>query len=340
VSQESFKTPTRYPVALDADWGHVHFVRLDEVGYRDASFLDERLLERAGPGYWVAWTELMQALPPPTRECDFIFHIGHVGSTLVSRLLDQSPLIFGLREPAILRTLAWAELDGLDSATLAEKTSIFLQLWSRTWCRKQKALVKATSFAAEIAPLLMGLHTTSRAVLMYVSPSVYIASILASDASRAESRFNAPKRLSRLHRRLGLEAWRLSDMTEGETIAMSWISEMLSLVQSADLFPRRVMWLDFENYLLDPEAQLSASLKHLHGEAPPGDIAAMISSPVLGRYSKSPDFPYDAALRKKILGQAEKAHAFQIRQGMNWLTDGARSHVRFGDALDVALQAG
>jgi hypothetical protein len=318
----------------------VLFVSLSEADYGAASFLDERILPQAGPGHWSTWAELVQSLPPPGGECDFIFHIGHVGSTLLSRLFDHSPRIFGLREPSILRSLAWTELDGIETALLTERARIFLRLWSRTWRREQKTLIKATSFTSEIAPLLMRLQPSARALLMYVAPRVYIASILAGDASRAETRFNAPKRLSRLHRRLGLEAWRLGEMTEGEVIAMSWVSEMLSLDRSAEAFPDRVMWLDFEAFLKLPADWLSAGLTHLHGQAPAADVAAMSASPALGRYSKAPEHAYDAALRARVLAQSEKQHAYEIGRGVRWLADAVRAHALLGDSSRIASAVG
>ncbi len=75
--------------------------------YRAASFLDQRILtpnsERAEAG----WAEL--ALPAEARrDAQYIFHIGNVGSTLISRLLGELPDVFALREPLLLRDFAAA----------------------------------------------------------------------------------------------------------------------------------------------------------------------------------------------------------------------------------------
>src|SRR3546814_20118484 len=51
---------------------------------------------------WNALPGLGAAAPRP----DFIFHIGHVGSTLVSRLLAEVGDALPLREPMLLRALA------------------------------------------------------------------------------------------------------------------------------------------------------------------------------------------------------------------------------------------
>src|SRR3990167_10325132 len=80
---------------------------VSEADYRAASFLDQRLLtDRIGREWlpWDALPDLGAAAPSP----DFIFHIGHVGSTLVSRLLAEASDVLPLREPMLLRTLAQA----------------------------------------------------------------------------------------------------------------------------------------------------------------------------------------------------------------------------------------
>src|SRR6185295_7430347 len=93
----------------------VLLVQLNEGAYRAASFLDDRILTAGLKGGWATVAGLRdaaRALPAP-RPLNFIFHTGHVGSTLLSRLLDESGCVLSLREPLPLRTLADAQ-DVLD----------------------------------------------------------------------------------------------------------------------------------------------------------------------------------------------------------------------------------
>src|SRR3546814_15062421 len=78
---------------------------LGEADYRAASFLDQRLLTDRVGREWRAWNalpDLGAAAPRP----DFIFHIGHVGSPLVSRLLAEVGDALPLRSPILLRGFA------------------------------------------------------------------------------------------------------------------------------------------------------------------------------------------------------------------------------------------
>ena len=81
-----------YPMKLDLARRRVLQIEMDEAAFRAASFLDGRMLTPEVRGGWVAldpWLASSVA-QPGTLPLHFIFHTGHVGSTLVSRLLDET----------------------------------------------------------------------------------------------------------------------------------------------------------------------------------------------------------------------------------------------------------
>src|SRR5436305_11359167 len=83
--------PGWFPFLLDrADV--LTLARIDEPALRAASFLDERGVPPAAERRPVPWAAAAAALAPGARrDLQYIFHIGHVGSTLVSRLLGELP---------------------------------------------------------------------------------------------------------------------------------------------------------------------------------------------------------------------------------------------------------
>ncbi|HXQ47892.1 MAG TPA: hypothetical protein VN806_14840 [Caulobacteraceae bacterium] len=331
VGSELRATPDLYPLAFDERQDSVGFVRLSRPRYEQASFLDQRVAAPGDQGGWAPFGVVRAAAAPLTGESDFIFHIGHVGSTLVARLLGLSPRIFSLREPGALRTLAQLafEISTPEStrsqAAFDERLDTFLKLWARTYEPAQKTLIKATSFAGEIAPMLLARTPSARAILMTVQPEVYMASILGGPNSRIELKAQAQSRLQRLHRRVGGPLWRLGAMSEGELLAMSWTAEMAGLAEAANAFPDRVLWLDFERFLASPREGLNAALARLHGEAAPADLDAMLKSPLFGRYSKGLEHAYDANLRRQVLNQARGEHGAEIAKGRAWLAAAAES---------------
>ena len=327
-------SPDLYPVALDVETGRVQVVRLDEAGYRDASFLDERILPRTGPGVWAPWAELEGAAGGLTGESDFIFHIGHVGSTLLARLLGEADRVFALREPAILRTLATMETPRVDPYL-----GTLLRLYARVWRPGQKSLIKATSFVSDLAPLMLERSISAKAILMFVSPMTYMTTILAGPASRGALRGEAVGRLERLRRRLGEAPWTLGGLTEGELAAMSWACEIRALADAADRYPGRVLWLDFDDFLARPAAGLAAALNRLHGEAPPALIETLLSGPHLTRYSKAPEHPYDPGLRRRILAQGRIEHRLELERGVAWLNAAGTRYPLIADAARAAASA-
>ena len=341
----SHASPDLCPLVLDVAGDRVGVVSLNEAAYEAASFLDERILPAAGPLRWMAWPELERAAGAAHRECDFIFHIGHVGSTLLSRLLGVSERVFSVREPAILRTLARMAFEPgggdrpWDGATFDSRLDGFLSLWARVYRPGQKTLLKATSFVGEIAPLLMRRSPSARAILLFASPITYMETLFAGAASRGELKVLAAMRLARLNNRLGGPVWRLDRLTEGEVAAMSWTCEILGLARAATEFGDRILWMDFEAFLARPAAGLAAALTRLHGAADPAEVAAMMGGPHLGRYSKAPEHTYDAHLRRRLLAQARRQHGDEIERGVAWLNAAGNAHPAIAAAARLAASA-
>src|SRR2546430_16788258 len=152
--------PSPQEIARDAHWlaqaldpaaGMVRLVAMDRESYRAASFLDDRLLQAPVDAQIVPWPLVEEAMSGELRQdARWIFHVGHVGSTLLSRLLGGIDGVLAIREPRLLRDLA------LSPPEVRERTIAPVpKLMSRTFAPDEIACVKATSFASEIAPLLV-----------------------------------------------------------------------------------------------------------------------------------------------------------------------------------------
>src|SRR5262249_6727897 len=146
-------SPDAYPQNIDLVRDAVLLVLFDANAYRSASFLDDRILGPATRGAWVPVARVAEAARLVKRTCPlhFIFHTGHVGSTLLSRLLDETGEVLSLREPLPLRRLADAfdVLDQPDSLSSRARFDLvlgtFLQLWSRGYAATRTVVLKATS---------------------------------------------------------------------------------------------------------------------------------------------------------------------------------------------------
>jgi len=312
-------SPALYPIQ---DHGaDVRSIRLEEGDYVRASFLDERLI---GPGMVEdqrPWTEVAEAVADLAWRADFVFHIGHVGSTLMARLLGEHPRVFSLREPALLRPLAavWPT----PSLAAEARLDTLMRLFSRTWRPEQTALIKATSFISEMAEDLLVREPEARAIAMGVTPPSYLRGILGGPGSREEIAFMVPQRLARLERRL---AAAVVIRSEGEQIAMSWLCETLALHAAAERHGPRVLWIDFDRFLSDSATSLGAAFTHLGAETQADFVDGLVRGPLMRRYSKGPEHAYDADLRRQVQAQAEQEHGAEVRAGMDWLQRMAHAH--------------
>lgn len=317
-------TPEYLPFELDPGSGRVALLRLSEADYRAASFLDQRMLRPDSAIVETNWADL--DLPDGTRrDVQYIFHIGNVGSTLISRLLGELPDVFALREPLLLRTFAEAPPGEAEFDRLRA-------LLSRTFRSEQRAIVKATSFTSEIADRLVPLG--SRALFLYASPDRYLENILAGENSWQTLQALSPIRLARLQRRCpGLEA-DLGGMHDGLKAALGWACEMTSLEAAAARMPEgTVLWLDFDTFLADPAAHLAAIAGHFGHAADAAPIRTIVEGPLMGRYSKALDYEYSPGLRRQILAEARYRHGAAIRDGLNWIAGLGASYPAVAEAI-------
>ncbi|MCY2976637.1 MAG: hypothetical protein NTW52_18425 [Planctomycetota bacterium] len=306
LQQALSASPKLFPLNIDAEGRVVQLVGLSEADYQAASFLDNRLLSANTPQATVPWQELAVAASDLPIHCDFIFHISHVGSTLLSRLLGSHPSCFSVREPAILRLISQGKFQ--------DRLKTFLGLWSRTYHPSQRAIIKATSFVSEIAVQLLSVAPDSRALLMFVKPETFLPALL--DGAMSDISSNVKSRFERLQSKGFLSEVRLEGLSPGECVALSWLSEMESLTEVAKAFPDRTQWLDFDEFLEQPDLHLQESFSHFGVTA---EVHSIIAGPIMQRYAKKPDVNYDSSFRAKLLDVSREKYRGEIFRGLEFI---------------------
>ena len=326
--------PTIEEIAADARWlvqaldpasGMVRLIAMDSEAYRAASFLDDRALQGPQDFRLAPWSTIAEAATRIGKnDARWIFHIGHVGSTLMARLLGELPRVLSIREPRFLRDIAT-----LRPEARAEFTDAAPSLFSRTFDRNDRALVKATSFVSEIAPDLVS--ENGRAVFMYASAPQYIASILAGPASRQELAAYAPNRARRLEGRgLGIDACHRS---EAHAAAAAWACEMTALETAAERLAVGPFWIDFDNALSELPGALDRTRLFLGFDASPEDVGRIATGPLTQRYSKATEYEYSPQLRGEVIAQATSEHSGDIRDALAMLEDAAQESPLLARAL-------
>ncbi len=310
------------PHLLDTHNDMVLLSRLTEQHYKQASFLDQRI-GADGPGrFWVRWQDLadipLLENPPP----HYIFHIGHVGSTLVSRLLGELPTVMAIREPQVLRGIAdirgargtlrslWSEAD------YEKRLEQVLGWYARRFNPEQTSMLKMSSFVSDIAGDIIGPH--HKALFIYTSLERYLETILAGEASLREMHQLAPLRIQRLHNRLPAFDTPLWKMSLTQKIAMSWMCEMISLLHTADRDAHNVLWLDFDAFLQTPSSSLQQVARFFSHDLDEKAAHTLISGPIMSTYSKAPEHSYSPDLRRQLLEQARARYTEHIAAATNW----------------------
>lgn len=312
-------TPQAYPQNLDLAQKRVLMIRMAEEDYRAASFLDDRMLTAMHKGAWVALDPVLanarRIMPLPLH---FIFHTGHVGSTLLSRLLGEVDGVLSLREPLPLRILADA-FDAPAADDLREPLlEAFLNLWGRGYAHTRAVVLKATSNTARLGARMMQARPHARAVYLSLPRERAIEALLSSQYAQTDLEVFAAERLTRLHTMLG-NTGAAPPRTVGEIAAMSWAAERLTQRALNEEFGSRILNIDFEYFLGDMRASLARAAAHFELETTPDTLDALMSGPILSQYSKSPLKPYSVDTRARILAQTRATQAGEIARALAWL---------------------
>lgn len=309
---------------LDLAGERALLVALTPAEIRAAAFLDERVLGGNRAGFWAPLPRVLAALgPAPARTPHAIFHIGHCGSTLLSRLLDGIPGTLGLREPLPLRTLAAlreelpSPLARLDATQWQTHFDALLAALARRPAGVEQVVVKATSSAnALIAPWLA--HDDARGVLLSVRLVPYLATILKSASARSDALTFAAARLGALHALVDDSSLRLPPLAAAERIALGWLAELARFDATRRTHAAQALALDFDDFLAWPARSLAAVAAHLRLPHDEATIANALDPAVLGSYAKATDHAYDAAARAADLAESQRRFRDEIDAGLRF----------------------
>ena len=332
--------PGFLPYKLDLLARRVLWLRLDAAQREDAAFLDERALPANAEGGWAPLASLLGEHHDAPEPAAAIFHIGHCGSTLLSRVLDSWPEVQGLREPLPLRTLAEAwpiRAQPQSRLSPAETEHLLRALWTR-WSQalppRTRTVVKATSSCNGLVAPLLSL-TAAQVVLLDMPLRAYLATLLKSPNSVLDAANAAGERLHDLHARGLGDGHALHALSLPEQCAMGWLAEQLRF----DALMRgehgdRVVRVDFEQLLARPETVLRAIAAHFALD--PAGIAHALRSPAWQRYSKAQAHDYGRDDRAHDLALAAARHGEEIAVGVAWVERFMRRHAELRPLLERA----
>lgn len=323
--------PEWLPYRLDLAQRRVLLLRMRAAQREAAMFLDERGMPDDPQGAWVPLQHVLDAAVAAKRpRIDWIFHIGHCGSTLLSHLLAAWPEYQVLREPLPLRTLAEAWQPADDAPILSRHESAALldrltALWARPLGPHARSAIKATSSCNALIEPLLDRAPDDRAILLDMPLEPYLATLLKSPDSVRDVAAAAPARLRDLQAR-GIGAHiHLQDLDPPRLCATGWLAERLRFdALAAGAHRDRLLRVDFERLLSEPESVLRRIAEHL--QLLPDGVPRALHSPWWRRYSKSGTHAYGVEDRRHDLALARERHGGEIAAGIDWVEELLREH--------------
>lgn len=294
------------------------WIQLNESILREASFIDQRILPKAQSKLRVP-DGIFSATAANAQTLRYIFHCGHVGSTLLSRLLSQDDTVMPLREPQILRTLAnqERELDQPWSQMARQewwsRCDDILNLLGRPHRHGQHVLIKATSIGSNLLPIALSCRSDDRAIAIYTSLELYLAVMLRSPAALHDNQGFAVWRMKEFVRRCPSTRWRLHELQAAQVVALSWLVNLLPMLQATQENPGRCRLVDFSTLMAQPALVADEAAEFLHLPAP-RNVAQETR-----RYAKDPQQPFDPERRRHELMLQMKQQENLFVKTLAWL---------------------
>jgi len=301
-------------------------LRVNETVYREASFLDDRIFNPQMEGFWLPLESVLQETSHLTPgKPHYIFHVGHCGSTLISRLLAELPNCLPLREPMSLLTLAVARRE-LDRASSWVTTSQWNQLLqtaisslARTYRTSDRSLIKATSNAGNLLDIISATFDgNSRILMMHISLESLLAAMLRTQDLRASIHAYSPAWIMDFCRLTGRDDVRLADLDDAQQITVKWLTLLMLFMQTQTAKPGQTRMLNFEDFLMHPEEQFMNIAKFFELESRPDKARQLVNGPLMQTYSKIPTQNYNPTQRSSELQDARQKFQLEIRAGLEW----------------------
>jgi hypothetical protein len=102
---------------------------------------------------------------------------------------------------------------------------------------------------------------------------------------------------------------------------------------------RQVEWAEFDRMLADMPAELTRIASFFGFPADQAELQAIAEGPLLGRYSKAPEYDYSPSLRGELIAEASAFHRRDIDGALAMLDRAAEKSPLLTRALGRAGEA-
>lgn len=217
----------------------IGYLKISENTLKKSSFLDSRIKDTDGKLICINSSDADNLLKKLNifKKTDLIhiFHISHVGSTFLSKLLESISGIKVLREPNILRNFVREYHNLINHSSKYEKNeldSLLCGVIKSFLCGKEsKVLIKHSSHNLNL-PLrnLQIENINQKEILLYTSLQNFLSHAISSEGLRADAEQNANFRLNQFNSMCYSNSFKLDELRYLQIVSIVWMLELSKII--------------------------------------------------------------------------------------------------------------
>ena len=197
-----------------------------------------------------------------------------------------------------------------------------LSLWmlSKTWRPNQSVMIKPTSQAGSLIPVLLSYTGLEKAVLLYVDLETHLPMILRPHTRRETRLFAADYAVSEFSRLAPGYPDDPDRYSAAQLAVMSWLLHVREFaeISSRTATAPRLLPLHFESFLLDPGGTIIEICRFFDQPVSLDELDRLTSPELLQRAAKKTDQPYGQQARREELAKAREDYREDIEAGLAW----------------------
>lgn len=270
---EILSDPLYFPFQLLAD-RRIGYLRISEDTFKRSPFLDRRIQGADKKMFSLSalavGNQLKELKISTKKDLIHIFHISHVGSTFVSRLLESIEETKVLREPNILRDITQEfsksirftseykkfELDSLLSGIL--KSFLF--------GKESKVVIKHTSSNLSLPIGHNDIENIEqKEILLYTNLQNFLSHSVTSIGLKGDAEGSVQNRLNQLNKICFSNFFKLDDLQYLETVSLVWMVELSKLL-ARKASNRNALLINFDDEFQENKKEKTATkiLKYIY----------------------------------------------------------------------------
>ncbi len=312
-------------------WGYkgsiAYFVNMTRDLYYKSVFCDGRIYPRNNEVITMPLGQLLDRFEKENftaPKLNYIFHMAHGGSTLLSRALDLPGINIVYREPAALRQLgvAAAEEQFGDQPTDIWQRVFRMStvLLAKTYEKSERVVIKANVPVNFMIPQLMAVYTHTRGLILFERLDDYLLSVLKSKGHRDWLRNVVSELGNSIDSILGLPAGKRGQLSDAEAAAALWMTQIHLFSKALQKYPN-LRSLDSELFYSKPKLVLSKACEFFRFRVQEQKLDAIVASELFKRHSKNPEQEFSNTLRLRKKEQLRAEIDAELNAANEWLRD-------------------